>query len=64
MGDGPRQREIKERAPISELSIESKSFTSVFFQLSLVSCDLGAKLSDSNAVGGLLSLGPPGFQSC
>lgn len=63
MGDGPRQREIRERTPISEFSIESKSFASVFFQLFLVSCDLGTKLSDSNAIGGQLSLGPPGFQS-
>ena len=63
MGDGPRQREIRERAPISQFSIESKPFTSVFFQLFMVSCDMGAKLSDSNAIGGLLSLGPPGFQS-
>ena len=63
MRDGPRQREIRERTPISEFSIESKSFASVFFQLFLVSCDLGTKLSDSNAIGGQLSLGPPGFQS-
>ena len=63
MGDGPGQREVREKASISELSVEFKSFTSEFFQLFLVSYGLGTDLPDSNAVGSLPSPGPPSFQS-
>lgn len=63
MGDGPGQSEVREKASISELSVEFKSFTSVFFQLFLVSYGLGTDLSDPNAVGSLPSPGPPSLQS-